>query len=58
MLRHNRGRSARVLPLCDRLRIAAVDLAVTGAPRELVAVMWVASEILEPARARSAGGPR
>jgi hypothetical protein len=31
----------RALPLEDRLRIAAVDLAVTGAPRALVEAVWL-----------------
>jgi hypothetical protein len=34
----------RALPLADRLRVAAVDLALTGAPRALVAAVWWASE--------------
>lgn len=34
----------RALPLADRLRIAAVDLAFTGAPRVLVEAVWRASE--------------
>ena len=34
----------RALPLADRLKIAAMDLAVTGAPRALVAAVWEASE--------------
>ena len=34
----------RALPLADRLRIAAVDLAVTGAPRALVAARWRAAD--------------
>lgn len=29
-------------PLADRLRITAVDLAVTGAPRALVEAVWLA----------------
>jgi hypothetical protein len=33
----------RALPLADRLRIAAVDLAVTGAPRALVEAVCVVS---------------
>jgi hypothetical protein len=33
------------LPLADRLRIAAVDLAVTGAPRALVEAVWAAERI-------------
>jgi len=33
----------RVLPLADRLRIAAVDLALTGAPQALVEAVWEAS---------------
>ncbi len=33
----------RALPLADRLRIAAVDLAVTGAPRALVEAVWRAA---------------
>jgi hypothetical protein len=32
----------RALPLAGRLRIAAVDLAVTGAPRALVEALWLA----------------
>jgi hypothetical protein len=32
----------RALPLADRLRIAAVDLAVTGAPVALVQRVWAA----------------
>jgi hypothetical protein len=40
----------RALPLADRLRIAAVDLAVTGAPRALVEAVRLASgERLHPA---------
>ena len=34
----------RTLSLGDWLRIAAVDLAVTGAPRALVEAVWLASE--------------
>jgi hypothetical protein len=34
----------RALPLADRLRIAAVDLAITGAPRALVEAVWLAVE--------------
>jgi hypothetical protein len=34
----------RTLPLADRLKIAAVDLAVTGAPQALVEAVWRASE--------------
>jgi hypothetical protein len=37
----------RALPLEDRLRIAAVDLAITGAPRVLVVAVWEASEELD-----------
>ncbi|MGE5231343.1 MAG: hypothetical protein ACM3NS_06340 [Deltaproteobacteria bacterium] len=37
----------RALPLEDRLRIAAVNLALTGAPRALVVVCWRAAELLE-----------
>lgn len=33
-------------PLADRLRIAAVDLAVTGAPRALFEAVWIAIEKL------------
>jgi hypothetical protein len=33
----------RALPLEDRLRIAAVDLATTGAPRALVEAVWEAA---------------
>ena len=42
------------LPLADRLKIAAVDLAVTGAPRALVAAVWEAGEKLDarPPQAR------
>jgi hypothetical protein len=32
----------RALPLADRLRIAAVELAVIGAPRVLVEAVWLA----------------
>jgi hypothetical protein len=35
----------RALSLADRLRIAAVDLAITGARRALVEAIWVASAI-------------
>jgi hypothetical protein len=38
----------RTLPLADRLRIAAVDLAVTGAPLALVTAVWEASEMVTP----------
>jgi hypothetical protein len=38
----------RALPLTDRLRIAAVDFAVTGAPRALVEAVWLAIEELPP----------
>jgi hypothetical protein len=38
----------RALPLGDRLRIAAVDLAVTGAPRALVGAVWEVLERLKP----------
>jgi len=34
----------RALPLADRFRIAAVDLAMTGAPRALVEAVWLAVE--------------
>ena len=37
----------RALPLADRLRIAAVDLAITGAPRALVEAVWRAVERLD-----------
>jgi hypothetical protein len=37
----------RALPLADRLRIAAVDLALTGAPRALVEAVWRAVELLD-----------
>ena len=37
----------RALPLADRLRIAAVDLAVTGAPRALVEAVWLAAGEVE-----------
>ena len=36
------------LPLADRLRAAAVDLALTGAPRALVVACCLAAEALEP----------
>jgi hypothetical protein len=36
----------RALPLADRLRVAAVDLAVTRAPAALVEAVWRASEEL------------
>jgi hypothetical protein len=39
--------SLRSLPLADRLRIATVDLATTGAPTVLVAAVWEASEELQ-----------
>jgi hypothetical protein len=39
----------RTLPLADRLRTAAVDLAATGAPRALVAAVREAAERLAPA---------
>jgi hypothetical protein len=45
----------RALPLCDRLRIAAVDLAVTGVPRALVEVVWLAITELERPTAASVG---
>ena len=35
------------LPLADRLRIAAVDLALTGAPRALAVACWQAADALE-----------
>lgn len=35
------------LPLEDRLRLAAVDLALTGAPRALAAACWRAAEVVE-----------
>jgi len=38
----------RTLPLADRLCVAAVDLAVTGAPRALVEAVWEASEVVKP----------
>ena len=41
------------LPLADRLRIAAVDLAITGAPRALVAAVWLAIEQLDLRRVAS-----
>jgi hypothetical protein len=41
----------RALPLADRLRVAAVDLAVTGAPKALVAAVW---EIVEAITRRDA----
>jgi hypothetical protein len=44
----------RAMPLADRLRIAAVDLALTGAPRALVAAVWRASEELRGANAPAA----
>jgi hypothetical protein len=34
----------RALPLEDRLKIAAVDLAITGAPRALVEAAWLAAD--------------
>jgi hypothetical protein len=40
----------RALSLEDRLRIAAVDLAVTGAPREMVAAVWEAARKIGPMR--------
>jgi hypothetical protein len=40
----------RALSLEDRLRIAAVDLAVTGAPREMVAALWEAARKIGPMR--------
>jgi hypothetical protein len=44
----------RTLPLADRLRIAAVDLATTGAPQ--VAAVWEAAQELG-AGGLSLGGP-
>jgi len=35
------------LPLADRLRIAAVDLALTGAPQALAVACWRAANALE-----------
>jgi hypothetical protein len=40
----NEDERLRALSLADRLRIAAVDLAATGAPRALVEAVWLASE--------------
>jgi hypothetical protein len=40
----------RALPLADRCRIAAVDLAVTGAPQALVEAVWEASGEIERGR--------
>jgi hypothetical protein len=46
------------LPLADRLRIAAVDLAVTGAPRALVEAVWAGSASLESStRVTALAGP-
>jgi hypothetical protein len=42
----------RALPLADRLRIAEVDLAITGAPPTLVEAVWVAGGHPAPARPR------
>jgi hypothetical protein len=43
----------RARPLADQLRIAAVDLTLTGAPRELVVACWRAAEgrVPQPASA-------
>jgi hypothetical protein len=46
----------RALPLEDRLRIAAVGLALTSAARALVAAVWLAAEQLTK-RAPSASAP-
>jgi len=35
-----------VLPLADRLRVAAVDLAQTGAPRALAVAYWRAADTM------------
>ncbi len=40
----------RALPFDDRLRIAAVDLAITGALRALVEAVWRAVERLDSRR--------
>jgi hypothetical protein len=40
----------RALPLAHRLRIAAIDLAVTGAPRALVDGVWLAVSGLDGRR--------
>jgi hypothetical protein len=37
----------RSLPLGDQLRIAAVDLAIIGAPRALIEAVWRAVEQLD-----------
>jgi hypothetical protein len=42
----------RTLPLADRLRIAAVDLAITGAPRALVEAVWLAVDLLRAVRSQ------
>jgi len=42
------------MPLDDRLRIAAVDLAVTGAPRALVEAVWLACGTLHRDAGRAA----
>ena len=36
------------LPLANRLRVAAADLAVTGAPAPLIVACWRSAEALEP----------
>lgn len=35
------------LPLADRLRVGAVDLVLTGAPRALAGACWRAADALE-----------
>jgi hypothetical protein len=47
----------RTLPLADRLRIAAVDLALTGAPRALVEAVWLAADALERSSCPEADQP-
>jgi len=36
----------RASPLADQLRIAAVDLALTGAPRALIEAVWLAARLV------------
>jgi hypothetical protein len=48
----------RSFSLADRLRIAAVDLAITGAPRALVAAVWEASRRIDLLLQLAAAGLR
>jgi hypothetical protein len=44
------------LPLADRLRIVAVDLALTGAPPALVEAAWLGIGKLEARPSAASGG--